>query len=84
MGKEMPRTHKTGSRYSSTHSRERFAASKRRDPSGEQGGLLLPVHPAHHTQVTVPKVSHWFDPCDSKRFDRSPVPRKGNTVSSRR
>jgi amino-acid N-acetyltransferase len=31
-----------------------------------------------------PKVSHWFDQCDSKRFDRCPVPRKGNTVSSRR
>jgi hypothetical protein len=27
--------------------------------------------------ITVPEVSHGSAPCDSKRFDRSPVPRRG-------
>ena len=39
---------------------------------------------ASNVVLTVTKVSHWFYQCDSKRFDRCPVPRKGNTVSSRR
>ncbi len=33
--------------------------------------------------LTGTEVSHWFHQCDPKRFDRSEVPRKGNTVGSR-